>query len=813
MTNHFNRAAIILLGSLLANPPAWSEPSDTGTQSEQHTNLFTFDIPPQPLPRALLAFSENTGIKILVKSELAREYDSPGVAGHYQPDIALQKLLGESGLNYRFTSENSVILSAPGRSGIDANALLAMSPMEKFMYAAAEPAEKLDAGPIEQEDLMVRGAPLSSYTTLNASTATKTDTPIMDTPVSIQVIPRTILDDQRVVRLQDALRNVSSVQPGNSLGLFQDDFTVRGFPIGIDVDSAIYRNGVRLTSVKAVTAILDRVEVLKGPAAVLYGRVEPGALINLVTKTPLESPYYSLTQQFGSFAHYRTSLDTSGPVSGDDTVLYRLNLDFLTRNTFRDFQYEDQIDVAPAITWKITDRTRLDLNFEYRTLDIGSDQVGIPAIGRRPALIPLSRNLGDPPFEMETRDDYIVDATLSHAFSDAWSMQFKAAYAKENRAADTVFAVGDVDELGNLPREFLGARLDHDTWYTALNITGHLGLLGTAHTLLIGADYYHETRDSRLVFGTVPDINIFQPSYGGIPLPDFSTSTPFELLNDWYGIYLQDQIVLFDRLHLLLGGRYNSAEAVRGTKGQNPKMADHAWTPRYGVLYRPWEWVSVYGSYVESFGAANAGLTPDGRVFDPEQAKQYEAGIKTEFFDGNLNATLAYFNLSKTNIKVPVPNSFFSLPLGKVRNQGIEFDISGKITESVNLIASYSYINSRIEEGSELEQGKRLLNVPRHSGSLWLRYDPTESFSFGTGVYAASVRELNNSNTAQVPGYMRWDAMAAYHWKIGGSKLSTQLNAYNLLDKGYYENVNQFNNTTAFPGAPRTFIGTLRWEF
>jgi iron complex outermembrane recepter protein len=275
---------------------------------------------------------------------------------------------------------------------------------------------------------------------------------------------------------------------------------------------------------------------------------------------------------------------------------------------------------------------------------------------------------------------------------------------------------------------------------------------------------------------------------------------------------------LFDKLHILGGGRYDWAQNQTASIGGTPiteaditKKQTTAFSPRVGVLYQPWEWLSLYANWTESFGLHN-GPSSTGSPLPPETATQYEGGLKFAFFDGRLNTTLAYYEITKNNIAVPLGIGL-SESIGQARSKGFEWDINGQLTDDLNLIASYAYTDARFtrdDDGSLV--GNRLFNVPRNSGSVWLKYDVTDRFSIGSGVYMADQREGNKENTFQLPGYVRWDAMAAYRFDIREAKLTAQVNVNNILDKSYFKSAaGSFDS--ALPGDPISVLGSLRLEY
>ncbi len=272
-------------------------------------------------------------------------------------------------------------------------------------------------------EMTVTATPLdeTSYNVPNATTATKTDTPIMETPFSIQVVPQQVFKDQQVIRIDQALRNVSGVYRTSFLGEI-DSFIVRGFQ-----SSLTYRKGVRSLDFSgkpnADVANLERIEVLKGVSSVVYGRIEPGGLINLIRKKPLASPYYDVQQQFGSFDFYCTTLDATGPLTKDDTWLYRVNLAYENAGSFRDFIDTERVFVAPILRWNIGPRTQADFYLEYLH-DVNVLDNGIPVLGNRPAPVPPERSFHAPGADFEA-DDVRVSFNWSHAFNDRWTLRHR----------------------------------------------------------------------------------------------------------------------------------------------------------------------------------------------------------------------------------------------------------------------------------------------------------------------------------------------------------------------------------------------------
>lgn len=524
-----------------------------------------------------------------------------------------------------------------------------------------------------------------------------------------------------------------------------------------------------------------------------------------------------MQQQFGSFDLFRTSLDATGPVpvGKPGELLYRFNADYLDHKSFRDFAAEEQVYLAPKIQWNIGDRTRLNLDFEYRHQDLptGYDN-GVPSIGNRPAEIPSNRYLGDPTLESYRRDDYLANLNLTHEFNDDWKIGFRGMYAYRDWQYAEVIPFR-LDESTRIMNRRFSTQIEPDIthwWFTSLDLTGRFTTFGIRHTVLAGTDYYRQ--DESTVFAadySFPGISIDNPVYGGIT-PNPNSIEPFIEFSEWNGLYLQDQIDITDRLHLLLGGRYDNTRYAVGSPGA-PEQSFGRIKPRFGFVYQPQSWLSFYGHYAEALGAGN-GVTATNTPIKPQTSTEYELGLKTELFDGRLIGTLAFYDLTKDNILTPDPtNPRFSIPIGQARSQGAEIDITGEVTDKLSLIASYAYTDTEITEDHSGNQGHRLPNAPYNSGSFWAKYKLFNHFTVGAGAFAVGQRQVDNANSAQMPGYVRVDAMAAYDWKLSNSRLIAQININNLLDKDYYVGSAFSRSNGVTPGFPITALGTLRLEY
>ncbi|PPD48681.1 MAG: TonB-dependent siderophore receptor [Methylobacter sp.] len=786
-----------------------------GPMAESRSQAF--NIPPQALGSALNTYAEAANVQLSYPAALAQGKQSPGISGQYTPEQALRKLLGGSLIVARSTANGTVTLEkatqvAPAATPSNQTTLQTVKVTGAAEYAADDSRN-------------------TDYAVPSASSAGRTDTPIMETPMAIQVVPKAVIHDQQAIQVGDAIKNVSGVFQGQSFGGFAETFLIRGFSTNFNN----YLDGFRWPASRLTLANAERVEVVKGAAANLYGRIEPGGMINIVTKRPQATPYYALEQQFGSYDLYRTTADATGALNKDGSLLYRLNIESLNKNSFRDFVFTDRVFIAPSLTWLISDRTQLDLDFMYSDEDTQEDYgVVASALTRRPANIPISRYLNEPSTDKSNTTLYNTAVTLSHAFNDDWKVKARFNYLNRNTVDPQIYGVFWDDNpssptYGDMTRDAYGSFAESQTYYGNVNLTGHFETYGVKHKTLVGWEHY--SGDSTLHTQSDPinwggsTINIFHPVYQPTDYSKLPNHYQDGSGSNSNGVYFQDQITLFDQLHILGGGRYDwIADVASGFDEPSAEVAyanrkttnDEGFSPRVGVLYQPWHWLSLYGNYVESMGSANGATDINNKRLDPIMGEQYEAGFKTAFFDDRLISSVAFYQLTKKNMAVGVPGKPYSEAIGEARSQGVEIDISGQVTEGLSLIGSYAYTDAVVLR-ADFNEGKQLWNVPRNAGSLWAKYDLQQAalrgLSVGAGAYFQDTKQGDNANTFQLPGWGRIDALVKYSLPIAKTKTTLQFNIENLLDHQYYMASQAFGTTFINPGQPRTFMGSVKVEF
>ncbi|OAI30294.1 TonB-dependent siderophore receptor [Methylomonas koyamae] len=766
---------------------------------------FSINIPTQPLARALETLAQQTGVQPFYADGIVAGKNAPTVNGRFSAEQALQKLLAGSGLVYSFTAANTVAIKAAGSAAERVDTMPAVTVNGQREYS-----ENFSYDP--------------SYSVRHSSVATKTDTPLIQAPISVQVVPESVLKDQQAYRMQDALKNVSGVQQRFISGGF-DSFVVRGF----ELDTFQYRNGVRIPGLNFDMANVKQIEVLKGPASTMYGRTEPGGMINAVTKRPLADAHYSLEQRFGSYDYYRTQAYATGAVTDDKSVLYGLDLSYLNADSFREHSFNDRIFVAPSLTWKPSDRTELNLTVEYLNEDRVYDS-GLPATGAGILPLPLTRQFDNPGLN-DNHENILVDFNWSHQFNNGWTIQNGVVTMHRDFESNETYTGGFTPATGLLDRYawFGNESTDMNTVY--LNLTGKLNTFGVEHSLLLGGDFYSQDSLAYATDNYVDSVNIYHPAYPANSSLAIYDNLPVEYFRDqqggwynyredtWYGLYFQDQMSFFgDKLHIMGGGRYDwthvKQDSAYFTPLDSSAETNTHFSPRVGITVQPWPWLSVYGNFVESFGTNN-GRSQTGEIFDPQTATQFESGIKTEWFDGRLTTTLAYYHLTKNNVLTPAGNGLpFQVPIGEARSQGLELDVSGQIADGLSLVGNYAYTDTRITKDNDGNQGNRLPYVPEHSGSLWLKYAfqqaPLQGFSLGAGLYAASERTGNRANSYWDDSYARLDLFGAYRHKIGKSHLTAQVNINNVADTKSFILRDQIRN---LPMDPLMVFGSLRLEY
>ncbi|MBW4478455.1 MAG: TonB-dependent siderophore receptor [Tolypothrix brevis GSE-NOS-MK-07-07A] len=707
---------------------------------------------------------------------------------------------GDTGLIFVVTPVTSSTPQAP-----DASKPSSETPPTQPLADANEPIELTVTGESD------------TYSVPDASTATRTDTPLRDIPQSIQVIPRQVIEDRNVVRLSELADNVSGVQPERGYGgLSSLGFRVRGFLTNFET----LRNGFPdygYFSPRDV-ANIERLEILKGPGAVLYGGSPTqyaggSGVVNTTTKKPLAEPYYSASVTYGSYNFLRPTLDISGPVTDDKSVLYRLNVAYESSDSFRDFVEYDSFFISPVVEIKVGDRTKLTLEYERQKYNFVFDN-GFP-IEPEVLQLPRSRFLGEPNFANGEATFNSFTYNIEHEFSNNWKFRqgFNLLNANLNNARQV--SPGSLrDDRQTLDRTFFASDEEHENITLQNEISGKFSTGSIRHNVLFGVDL------ARNLFNYIfaPDlelsINIFDPQYGGTPTPvENGSAFGRKIVSENVGLFAQNLIELTPNFKVLLGGRLDfndySTEDRVSDEILNQQL-NTRFSPRVGIIYQPSDATSLYFNWSNGFSPQFQARSRTDEEFEPQTSQQFEVGVKQSFLDNKLSATLAFFQITRQNVLTPDPvDDLFSIQTGEQRSRGIELDIAGEISPGWKVIVNYAYIDGEVTKDNRIPVGDRLFGVPEHSAGLWTTYElqggSLQGLGFGAGLYFVGEQEVDLPNTFKLPSYLRADASIFYRRQ----NYRFAVNFKNISNVKYYE----VDGFSIDPTAPFTVLGTMSVEF
>jgi iron complex outermembrane receptor protein len=671
---------------------------------------------------------------------------------------------------------------------------------------------------LELEEITVLGERIESYSRSNATTATRTDTPLRDIPQSIQVVPQSVLRDQQVGTVSEALRNVSGVQVDDNFGGTIDRLNIRGFQADVFLENG-FRRGAFGGRGLSDPELIESIEVLKGPASVLYGNIEPGGVVNVVTERPLEFDFREFSLTTSTSGSVTPSFDLSGPLGDDGNVFYRLNGLVEYNDGWRDYDQDVQrLVIAPAVTWQISDRTTLDLQIYYSDDERPFDR-GIPAIGEGIPDIPFDRRFQNDR-TIATTEELSLGYQLSHQFKENWTLNHDFRFL----AVDTFdFRIDNwiIEDSGQLDRRWRSNDDYLENYAANLNIVGEFNTGPISHTLLTGVDWNQDIgggKQRRLPGDPSFFIDIFTLEGDPIeqpPLADLTNVVRDNLdIESLVGLYIQDQISFTDNLKMLAGGRLDFFDLKSIFNGDGSQVDATEFSPRIGVVYQPTQEISLYASFSEAFTPNIFDLTADGEPIEPEVSQQIEVGIRGEFLDGNLIANLAVYDLTKENVAATDPdNPDFAIPVGEISSEGIEFDLAGEILPGWNLIASYAYTDAAVtQDTSFIPAGNRPDNVAENTASFWTTYrfqeGALEGFGFGIGVFSVGERFGDFENTFRLPSYVQTDAALFYR----SDNWQASLNFKNLFDEDYIRYSEGFREANT-PGDPFTVVGSFNMQF
>ena len=700
------------------------------------------------------------------------------------------------------------------------------------------------------DTVQVVGTAPARYRSDDADGVLGVETPVFNTPRSVIVLPEQILLDQKITQLDEALKNVSGVSRGDGFGGTNDDFFVRGFR-----RDYVWRDGRRQSfNQRNATTDIERIEVIKGPASLTFGAIEPGGVVNIVSKQPQAQQRRYVELTLDEYGKRHVLGDFTGALDDAGTLLYRVATSYEDSETFRDDKNVERTIVSPSLTWLPTENDALTLRYNYYDETLPVDRgaiVGTFAGGERRIVdTPRSRSFGES-WENSWSKGHSADLQYRHVFNPNWSIdagytwQSNDSHDRQVRAwdyyaTDTVVAGRDI-AAGTLIRN-VGGNGPYDVSSRQYNfrVNGEFAPFGMDYHVVLGVDGGKTTIESGQLSGFnetaniasgAPLFNVFAPVYGLLS-PDMTLAKRTDFDHDYRGVFVQNVLKPAEGVLLTAGirrDRYGVASLDQayddGQPDGAPVYADRDWSDNSYQLGASWEFVdgfALYASRATSF-TVHPFFNDDPRSL-PQSGAQWEGGLKGNLADDCVQFTLAWFDLTKTNIPTFNPDYDGTnqryIFIGEARSKGIEFDTTLRLTRGLNVIASYADFDYEISKDPDPDLlGKTNANVAPRSGNVWGTYEFYEGawkgFGFGAGVNYVSDRWGDDANTWKIPSYTLFDAGAWYYLPVGAaSSLRFQLTVKNIGDKRWYyaSDGDRFAPSVNI-GQPRTALFSVAYQF
>ncbi|UXA41158.1 TonB-dependent siderophore receptor [Pseudomonas juntendi] len=799
------RAAALGTALGLSTIPLAAMAAETA-QVSQH-----YSIPAGQLDDVLSQFARQAGITLSSTPQLTNGLQSSGLNGQYATEQALRQLLNGSGLRAVSQGGHSYVLQA----------------------------QPLGAA-LSLPDTDVRGFSLGNalgrtegYNATHSQVATKTSMPLVETSQSVSVVTRQQIDDQGSQTVAQAMRYTPGVLTNPYGATHRYDYVaMRGFNDG-SVDN-IYVDGLKsmgdngtYSTMQVDPYFLERIDILKGPSSVLYGRSSPGGLVALTTKKPLFSAYHQVQATVGTQGQRGMGFDFSGPVDEDQRIAYRLTGLADASDTQFDHNKEERYAIAPAISVDFSEDTSLTLQAYLQHDPNGGYHGGNPADGM---LHPRNGlRLSDHFFEGETgidsyeRTQQSFSYQFEHRFNDIFTARQNFRYQDSDVSMDQVYSAGWADAESNiLNRAYTGGdeRLHSyiiDNMLQAEFFTG-----AAKHTLLMGTDYQRRKADVEWRYGTVNPLDAGNPQYGNGNLQLLGENRYQRRLQQT-GVYLQDLVEL-DQWRFSLGLRQDWVKVSEQNRDSDTKVNDQRskFTTRAGVLYLFENGIAPYVSYSESFNP-NTVSDQDGRPLAPTEGTQWEAGIKYQPSGSDNLFTASVFRIEQENLASKQPNEDFYRAVGQVRSQGLELEAHVQLSDSLKLLGGYTFTDIEYSKsmpslvsGNLDNKGNSPTQAPKQMLSLWADYNfhqgALDGLRLGGGVRYVGYSWVDAENSMKVPSYTLFDASVGYDLgKVGLTGVDVRLNANNLTNESYITSCASLNY--CYMGEERNVSATLSYQF
>lgn len=801
--------------------------------ADSRSSVRSFSIPASDLSQALNSLAEQAGLVLAFDAGLTRGKRSAALSGQYDTEVALTRLLAGSGLQaLKIANDRYRLEALPDNSG-----------------AVELQATTISGGYQAQSPV----GPVAGYVATRSLSGTKTDTAVIETPQSISIVTKDQMRAQNAESLNQILRYSAAVVPESrgATASRLDQLTIRGF------SPATYLDGLRMPSSRDASPQkdafdLERVEVLRGPASVLYGQGTPSGVINMVSKRPLDTPFHEVGVEYGTFNKKRTTFDLSGPIDDQGVYSYRVAGLFDDADGQVEHTETRRQSLSTAFTWRPDDATSLTLLGHFQKDPKGASYGSVPAWGsvlRSPTgrKIDVDFYDGEKDFEKSDREYYSIGYAFEHHFNDVWTVRQNARYLRSEGRYRSLYSNNLLSDYRTMQRATIASDVNLDAYTLDNQAQARFDTGPLQHTLLMGVDYQNTSTDTlqgSTRVGAGPTQDIFDPVYGR-PVATPAYTTDGTSRSEQTGVYLQEQMK-WDNWVLLLGGRYDWASTdsttktlSSGAKSQS-SLDSKAFTGRIGLVYLFDNGLAPYASYSESF-SPQSGTGYGGSVFKPTEGKQYEVGIKYQSPGSNSFITAAIFDLRQTNVLTTDPDPTHLCGSGRCQSQDGEvqsrgFELEGKasLNDNLDISAAYAYLDNRISQSNNTVQytpvtdigvgpalpakGTSTYGVPRHTASAWADYTFRDGHLKGFGV-GAGARYVGSSwgdtaNTLKVPGYTLFDA--AVHYDIPNlanlkDNLRLALNATNLANKEYVASC--YSYSWCWYGSQRTVQASATYQW
>ena len=668
------------------------------------------------------------------------------------------------------------------------------------------------------------------------------DVPLESLPQQVQLISSEMIEKTGKLGFQQALDLAGGVARQNGFGGLWDSFAIRGFAGDENLPSGYLINGFsggRGYSGNRDTSNIETIEILKGPGSALYGRGEPGGTINVVTKKPQFQRQGSLKATVGNFDMRRIEADYTDQLS--DSIAFRINGAYKDAGSFRNTVDTEKLDLTPSLLLRLSDKTSLSYELEVLDQETPFDR-GIVAIDLDPKVVDVETFYGEPqdgPIKIKATGHQFL---LQHELASGWTVLAGLGYRAssfEGLSSETELSGGrqiltrtDIQQANGVgPNQFVN-RQRRERDYDATDLSGRIELTGTfesgvmEHHVLVGIDAYDyelDTVQNRWRDGWLTStyfVDLDNPVYGQAQDQVLGTNTDRLETQDAVGLYFQDQIDLSDQWKMLLGLWFDdfSQNISNRLSGTTSKSEETALSPRFGITYEPSAQLSLYASFAEGF-RPNSGADASGNSFEPEESKSYEVGAKFSSMGGRLDTTVALFKMEKSNILTADPvNAGETAALGGADSKGLEIDVSGQLSDSVDMVFSYAYVDAGIatdlynfDWGVNLPAGSELINVPKNSANLMLTKDFT--LNGGESMLGVSVNYVDDrlgetiDPSYRLPEYTLFDVFASHQLS---DQLVLTMHVDNVFDDKHY--VSSYHRWWTTPGSPRSYTVGIKYD-